>query len=139
MESTKSNKNKIKQKKLEIKTIIDDFRELIEIYGSNYDEKTVNTLKKCLAKEEDLWCDEEDDNIEELNNCIEYLNSLKNRYFGEYQTERPNLIFDYFIKTAEWIKHKKYTINPQTKDNKCFQNSIVVSLYHKKSTIIQKE
>ena len=120
MESTKSNKNKIKQKKLETKTIIDDFRELIELYGSNYDEKTVNTLKKCLTKEEDLWCDEEDDNIEELNNCIEYLNSFKNRYFGEYQTERPNLIFDYFIETPEWIKHKKCTINQQNKDNKCF-------------------
>ena len=57
-----------KQKKLEIKTIIDDIRKLIEAYGSNHDEKTINTLKRSIKKDEDLWCDEEDDDIEELNN-----------------------------------------------------------------------
>ena len=37
-----------------------------------------------------------------------------------------------FIETPEWIKNKKCTINPQNcKDNKCFQYSITISLYHK--------
>ena len=46
MESTKNNKNATEQKKLEIKTIIDDIRQLIGTYGSNHDEKTMNTVKK---------------------------------------------------------------------------------------------
>ena len=36
-----------------------------------------------------------------------------------------------FIETLEWIKNEKCTINPQNKDNKYFQYSIIVSLYHK--------
>ena len=28
-------------------------------------------------------------------------------------------------------KNKKYTINPLNNDNKCFQYSIIISLYHK--------
>ena len=35
-----------------------------------------------------------------------------------------------FIKTPEWIKNKRCTINPQNKDNKCFQYSVTLSLYH---------
>ena len=50
MESTKNNKNATEQKKLEIKTIIDDIRQLIGTYGSNHDEKTMNTVKKRLKK-----------------------------------------------------------------------------------------
>ena len=50
MESTKCNKNAIKHKKSEIKTIIDDIRKLIETCGSNHDEKTMNTLKKVHYK-----------------------------------------------------------------------------------------
>ena len=38
-----NNSKKIKSKKLEIKIIIDDLREFIEVCGSNYSEKTVNT------------------------------------------------------------------------------------------------
>ena len=29
------------------------------------------------------------------------------------------------------IKNKKCSINPQNKDNKCFQYSVIISLYHK--------
>ena len=38
--------NNNNNKKIEIKTIIDDIRQLIETYGSNHDEKTMNTFKK---------------------------------------------------------------------------------------------
>ena len=51
MESTICNKNATKPKKLEIKTITDDIRELIKTY---HDEKTMYTLKKHIKKEEDL-------------------------------------------------------------------------------------
>ena len=36
-----------------------------------------------------------------------------------------------FIESPEWIKNKKYTINPQNIRNKCFQYSIIISLYNK--------
>ena len=45
-----NNSKKIKSKKLEIKIIIDDLREFIEVCGSNYSEKTVNTLKKNILQ-----------------------------------------------------------------------------------------
>ena len=36
-----------------------------------------------------------------------------------------------FIETCNQRKNKKCTINPQNKDSKCFQYSIIGSLYHK--------
>ena len=94
----------------------------------------VNALKRYLANKEYLYCDEEDDSIEDLGICIRSLNSLKNRYFKEnqYQSKRrANLILNTFVKSTEWIKNKNSTINPQNKDNKCFHYSVVISLYHK--------
>ena len=35
-----------------------------------------------------------------------------------------------FIETPDLIKNKKCTINSQNKDNKCFQYSVTLSLYH---------
>ena len=50
----------VKKRKLEIKTIIDDIRQLIETYGSNHDEKIMNIFFKKVENDEDLWCDDED-------------------------------------------------------------------------------
>ena len=36
-----------------------------------------------------------------------------------------------FIESPGWIKNKKCTINPQNKDNKCFQYTVIISLYQK--------
>ena len=41
------------------------------------------------------------------------------------------IIKNTFVEFPDWIKNKKCTINPQNKDNKCFQYSIIVSMYHK--------
>ena len=41
----------------------------------------MNTLKKHLTKQEDLFCDEEDDKIECLEICIESLNNFKKQVF----------------------------------------------------------
>ena len=35
-----------------------------------------------------------------------------------------------FVETSDQIKNKKCTINPQNKNNKCFQYSATLSLYH---------
>ena len=38
-----------------------------------------------------------------------------------------------YIKSLEWLKNKKCTINPQNKnDNRCFQHAIIVPLNDKK-------
>ena len=87
MESTRCNKGAVLQKISEIKTITDDLRKLIETYECNHDEKTINTLKKSIKKDEGLWCDEEDDDIEDLKNCIRSLNFYKNKFFDEYQRQ----------------------------------------------------
>ena len=37
-----------------------------------------------------------------------------------------------YIDSPDWIKHKKATINPKSKDNKCLRDSIIAALNHKK-------
>ena len=49
MESTKCNKSAAK-KKIEIKTIFDDMRQLIETYWCNHGEKRMNSLKRSIKK-----------------------------------------------------------------------------------------
>ena len=39
-----------------------------------------------------------------------------------------------FIKTPEWLKKKKCSINQQNKDNKCFQYSVTLSFHHQQIT-----
>ena len=41
------------------------------------------------------------------------------------------IIKNTFIESPDWIRNKKCTINPQNKDNKCFQYSATIPLYHK--------
>ena len=42
------------------------------------------------------------------------------------------IISNTFIESPEWIKNKKYTINPQNKGNKSFQNSVTIDLNYQK-------
>ena len=45
-----------------------------------------------------------------------------------------------YIKSPKWISDKKATINPKnTKDNKCFQYSIIAALHHHNIKVTQKE
>ena len=54
---------------------------LLRFVGLIIVKKTVNTLKKNLTKQENLFRDEGDDNTEDLKMCIESLNSLKKQAF----------------------------------------------------------
>ena len=42
------------------------------------------------------------------------------------------------INSPYWIKHKKATIKPKSKDNKCSRDAKTIALYHKKLKITQK-
>ena len=44
-----------------------------------------------------------------------------------------------YIDSSNWIKHKKATINPKSKDNKCLRDSIIAALNHEKIKYTQKE
>ena len=35
-----------------------------------------------------------------------------------------------FVKTLEWLTFKRWVLNPQNNDNKCFQYSVILSLYY---------
>ena len=35
-----------------------------------------------------------------------------------------------YIDSTDWIKHKRATINPKRKDNKCFRDAITAALNH---------
>ena len=48
-------------------------------------------------------------------------------------------VINTFIESPEWIKNKKSTVNPQNNDNKCFQYSVALFLYHKEIKHHQKE
>ena len=93
--------------------------------------KTVNTFKKLLTKQENLFCNEDEDSIEDLNYCIASLNNLKNKYFKEnqYQSKAKSELCT-FIETSEWT-FKKCSINPQNKDNKCFQYFVTIALNYR--------
>ena len=51
-----------------------------------------------------------------------------NMYNIDYTPKNTNT--STFIETPDLIKNKKCTINLQNKDNKCFQYSVTLSLYH---------
>ena len=85
----------------------------------------MNTLKRHRKKEEELFCDDNDINIEDLKICLESLNSYKKIFFGEYQLKQQST----FIETPEHIK--KCAMNPQNDDIYCFKYSVALALYHK--------
>ena len=74
-----------------------------------------------------------------LNNCQQEETILRNG--SDFVFESVDLLSYYVhktslkrgkwcIKSAEWVINKIATINPKNKDNKCFQNSIIVALNH---------
>ena len=40
------------------------------------------------------------------------------------------VIMNTFVRTPEWLALKKCVLNPQKNDNKCFQYSVILALYH---------
>ena len=71
---------------------------------------------------------------EVFDQLIEKHEDLKNINFLLKGTESITYIFakiivkNTFIESPDWIKNKNFTINPQNKDNKCFQYSVIISL-----------
>ena len=67
----------IKCENSEIKLITHDFREIIGIYGFKYKKKRLSKLRKTIRDHEKIVTDKKEDDIEYLQDRINYLNSLK--------------------------------------------------------------
>ena len=66
--------------------------------------------------------------ISEFNNIESVFKGFCSTYNINFTPEERVINVSTFIETSEWINNKKCSVNPQNKDNKCFQYSIVVSL-----------
>ena len=66
--------------------------------------------------------------IESLNNVDLIPEGIESITYNFTET----IISNTFIESPEWIKNKKCTINPQNKDNKCFQYSVTIALNNQK-------
>ena len=95
--------SKIMDEKSKIADILNIFKELISLHSDKI--KDLSSYEYCLQDiEEDIEGEDEND--------LDYLETL-----------HVNLV-------EEWLKLKRSVLNPNNKDNKCFQYSITLSLYH---------
>ena len=90
------------------------------------------------------------------NETVEIINKLFESFLNNYQKEEKilrnesNFVFESikilyqdihkinirgksYIKSPEWILNKRATINPENKDNECFQYAITAALNHQKT------
>ena len=90
MKQIKCENNTISYKKSEFKLITDAFREIIRIYSPIYNKKRLSTLRRAIRGHEKIVIDKKEDDTEYLQDRINYLNSLKNRYLKQNQYQDKN-------------------------------------------------
>ena len=90
MKQIKCENNTISYKKSEFKLVTDGFREIIRIYGFIYNKKRLSTLRRAIRGHEKIVIDKKEDDTEYLQDRINYLNSLKNRYLKQNQYQDKN-------------------------------------------------
>ena len=98
-------------------------------------ERQLKILKRCIEKNEKIMNNKDETDIEYIN---DELDTIKGEFKGfcsmynvDYAPKTSTINNSTFTETPDWINNKKCTINPQNKENKCFQYSITLSLYHK--------
>ena len=74
------NNDVIMHKKSVIKSIIEDFREIIKQYGFKYKRSLIKNLRRRLRSDNKAVCDENEDDIEYLQGIIDRLSKLKKHY-----------------------------------------------------------
>ena len=70
----------MENKKSEIMSIIKGFREFIKTFGFKYKKSIIENLRKSLRSHEKIVNDEDEDDIEYLQEKINYLNNLFKGY-----------------------------------------------------------
>ena len=132
------NSDEIISKKLRIMTIVKKFKEEIPLHSHKTTEKEVKSFQRAIKLHEDLVNDEDKDNIDYLINHIIYLDNLFNDFAiknnnSDQVLEEQIINNSTFIEIPEWLKGKKLkrsVLNPNNKDNKCFQYPVIPFLYH---------
>ena len=101
-------------KKSEIKLITDNFREIITIYGFKYNKKRLSKLRRAIRDLEKIVIDKKEDDIEYLQDRINYLNSLKNGYAKQNQYQDKNIKY-HGIETIRYLFNdddEDYNLHP---------------------------
>ena len=129
----KFNGDEIIKNKLRIMSLVKKFKEEIALHGHKNTEKELKFSKKVIKFFIELADDEDQDNIDYLIDRHIYFDDLFHDYFiknnnTDEVSEESTINNSTFIETPEWIKNKKCTINPQNRDNKCFQYSVIAAL-----------
>ena len=142
--------NKVINKKSEIAEIVKIFKQNLELKSGEMSERQLKILKRCIEKNEKIINNKEETDIEYINDKLDNIKRVFNGFCCMYNinyTPKTSTIDDsIFIGTPDLIKNKKCTINPQNKDNKCFQyqrlNDLLtiligkILIFHQKNKII---
>ena len=128
------NNDVIISKKSRIMTTVKKFNKEIALHLHKNTKREIIFFEKAVKFHEELVNDEDEDYIMYLNDCIIYFDNLFNDYNIKNNTdqmsEKPIINNSTFIETPTWLKLKRCVLNPQNDDNKCFQYSVTLSLYH---------
>ena len=102
MEETRCENNVITHKKSEIKSIIKDFREIINIYGFKCNKNVIKNLRRRLRSDKKAADDEDEDDIECLQEIIDRLSKLKKHYFKQNEYHDHNVKY-FGIETVKYL------------------------------------
>ena len=125
--------NKVINKKAEIEEIIKFFKPNLKLKTNEINERRLKIFKKCIERNEKIVNNKDETDIEYINDELDTIKRVFEGFCSVYNIDCTTKTIDdsTFIETPDQIKNKKCTINPQNKDNKCFQYSITTYLYHK--------
>ena len=122
------------RKKSRIMTTVKKFKEEIALHGHKNTKREIIFFEKAIKFHEELTNNEDENDIMHLNDRIIYFDNLFHEYVtkntSDQVSEEPIVNNSTFIKTSESLALKRCLLNPQNNDNKCFQYSITLSLYH---------
>ena len=124
--------SKVINKKAEIAEIVNIFKQNLQLKSSEMNERQLKIFKKCIERNEKILNNKEETDIEYINEQLNTIKKAFDSFCDMYNIDHTpkNSDTSTFIKTPDQMKNKRCTINPQNKDNKCFQYSVTLSLYH---------
>ena len=128
--------NKVTDTKTKIMSVLKDFKEKMDLHKDKITKRHLEVLKNSVEKREELVNDKDDDDLEYLNDNVDDIKRLFQSFLTRHdinytpETAITNDLHSTFIETPEWIKLERPVLNPHNNDNKCFQYSITLSLYH---------
>ena len=124
--------NKVINKKPEMAAVVKIFKQNLELKSGEMNGRRLNILKRCIERNEEIVNDKDETDIEYINDELDTIKRVFNCFCSMYSIDYTPSTIDNstFIETSDQIKNKKCTMNPQNKDNNCFQYSVIASLYH---------